>query len=292
MKIHTIDQEFLGAPEVIASYLLEGDDGLLLIETGPASTRKVLERKVKALGFEPEAVKHVLVSHIHLDHSGGAGYWAERGSTVYVHSRGARHLISPEKLLASASRIYQDRMDELWGKTIAIPEERVVVFQDETRHLAGLEVSAVDTPGHARHHLAFQIGDVIFTGDVAGCCLPGCTYPSVPGPPPEFDRETWKESLKKLRDLNPSKLYLTHFGRVEDPTRYLADLEVRLDECVDFVASQSGLSMEELQKSYSVWDRDQAKKWNVTEADYQRYEKANPSFMSAQGIRRYLQAKL
>ena len=290
MKIHTIDQEFLSAPEVIASYLLEGNEGPVLIETGPASTREVLESKVKDLGFELEEVKHVLVTHIHLDHSGGAGYWARRGSTVYVHSRGARHLIQPDKLIASATRIYQDRMDELWGKTIAIPEDQVVVFQDEARKLAGLEIRAIDTPGHARHHLAFQVEDVVFTGDVAGCCLPGCNFPSVPGPPPEFDRKAWKESLEKLRACQASKLYLTHFGRVEEPARYLDDLEKRLDECVDFVAANSALSMEELQQAYSAWDRERAREWNVSDADYERYEKANPSFMSAQGIRRYLEA--
>ncbi|MCA9780387.1 MAG: MBL fold metallo-hydrolase, partial [Candidatus Eremiobacteraeota bacterium] len=204
MKIHIIDQEFLSSPQVIASYLIEGEEGLVLIETGPASVRTTLERKVESLGFQLDQVKHVLVTHIHLDHSGGAGYWAQRGSQVHVHERGARHLVSPEKLLASAARIYQERMDELWGTTIPVPEEKVTIFQEGSKTLCGLTVSALDTPGHARHHLAFQLEEAVFTGDVAGCCLPGCNYPSVPGPPPEFDRETWKQSLDKLRAAKPA----------------------------------------------------------------------------------------
>jgi glyoxylase-like metal-dependent hydrolase (beta-lactamase superfamily II) len=291
MKIHTIDQEFLSSPQVIASYLLEGDDGLVLIETGPASTQATLERKVCELGFELTDVKHVLVTHIHLDHSGGAGYWAQRGSQVYVHSRGARHLISPDKLLASAGRIYLDRMEELWGTTIAIPEERVTVFEEGTRNLSGLEVTALDTPGHARHHLAFQVGNAIFAGDVAACCLPGCKFPSVPGPPPEFDKETWKESLDKLRSAKPEQLFLTHFGQVDNPAEYLDALQGRLDECVDFVAERMDIPMADLEKAYSAWDKEQAKKWGVSDENHARYEKANPSFMSAQGIRRYVERR-
>lgn len=290
-NLFIIDQEFLGAPHVIASYLLEGPDGLVLIETGPASVKATLERKIQELGFSLEQILHVLVTHIHLDHSGGAGYWAERGAQIHVHEKGARHLIEPEKLLASASRIYLDRMDELWGTTIPASAEKVSVFQEGTRSLAGLEVTALDTPGHAGHHLAFLVGDALFSGDVAGCCLLGCNFPSVPGPPPEFDQEAWKSSLSKLRQAQPAALYLTHYGKVDKPGQYLDALEERLHDCVKFVEEREGLTMEELQRAYSEWDRAQSKRWNVSEQDYQRYEKANPCFMSAQGIRRYLQRR-
>lgn len=289
MKVHTIDQEFLSSSQVIASYLLEGKDGHVLIESGPASTQKTLEKKVADLGIRLEDVKHVLVTHIHLDHSGGAGYWAQRGSQVYVHQRGARHLIDPEKLLASAGRIYLDRMDELWGKTIPIPEDQVTVFEEGQLNLCGIEVTALDTPGHARHHLAFRVGNAVFAGDVAACCLPGCSYPSVPGPPPEFDKETWLQSLDKLRQARPERLFLTHYGEVANPAEYLDNLQGRLEECVAFVKERIDLSMPDLEKAYSAWDREEAKKWGVNDEDYARYEKANPSFMSAQGIRRYVE---
>lgn len=288
MKIYTIDQQFLGAPEVIASYLVEAPDSLVLIETGPASTQRVLEASIRDLGFALEDVRHVLVTHIHLDHSGGAGHWAARGSQIYVHPKGGRHLISPDRLLASAARIYGERMDELWGTTLPVPEQQVTLFEEGSLPIGGLMVKAWDTPGHAGHHLAFQLSDALFTGDVAGCKLPRSTFPSVPGPPPEFDLPLWKTSLAKLRATDAGRLYLTHFGEVEEPGLYLEALEKRLEQCVEFVESQGALSDEQLEQAYSAWDREQAGQWGVTDEAYARYEKANPSFMSAQGIRRWV----
>lgn len=288
MRIHTIDQEFLGTPQVIASYLIEAPKGNLLIETGPASTRAVLEKKIEELGFALDSIRHVLVTHIHLDHSGGAGYWAERGATVYVHPKGARHLISPERLLASAQRIYLERMDELWGTTIACPPDRVAVFDDEVLHLGGLEVRAYDTPGHAGHHLAFGIEDVLFTGDVAGVSLPGSDYVSVPAPPPEFDREAWFKSLETLSKVKANKLYLTHFGLVEDPESHFSQLKERIKECVEFIETERAQSTENLEQRYSQWDRERATAKGLDDETYSAYERANPSFMSAQGIARYL----
>lgn len=287
MNVQVIDQEFLGTQEAIASFLIQGSDGYLLIETGPATTQTVLEKKITDLGVALSEVKHVLVSHIHLDHSGGAGYWAARGAKVYVHPKGARHLINPEKLLASAQRIYLDQMETLWGKTLPVPAEQVVELCDQTVTLSGLEVTALDTPGHASHHLAFKIGEALFTGDVAGCRLPGSEFVSVPGPPPEFHLQTWRESLDKLEPLKVENLYLTHFGKVSKPADHFFQLRKRLTACVDFVGRHLGLPPEELAARYQAWDAEQAKEFGVDEETYKAYERANPSFMSAQGIARY-----
>lgn len=292
VKVHIIDLEFLGISQAIAGFLIEAPGGPILVETGPASVRETLERKVRDSGFEPEAVRDVLITHIHLDHSGGAGFWAARGSTVYVHPVGAPHLIDPSRLLASARRIYLDQMDYLWGTTLAIPAERVVKFCDEEREIAGLKVRAIASPGHASHHLAFLLEDCLFTGDVGGCRLPGCEYISVPGPPPEFQLETWFESLDKLEALSPGKLYLTHFGEVEHPEEHFARLRSRLRECADFVYRNRHLSMDELTTAYQDWDREEARRWGVDDETYLAYEKANPSYMSAQGISRYWRKKL
>ena len=288
MTITCIDQEFLGTPKVIASYLVEAPEGYLLIETGPASTQAVLESRLQNAGVALDEIRHVLITHIHLDHSGGAGYWAQRGAKVYVHPKGATHLIDPSRLLASASRIYLDRMDELWGNTIPAPAEQVVPLEEGVHRIAGLEVRAWDTPGHAAHHLAFGVGGDLFTGDVAGVRLPGSQYVSVPAPPPEFHLETWHQSLHKLIEIAPDRLHLTHFGGDFEGLTHLRQLDQRLDECVEFVTAQSELSPEELQVAYQAWDREQAQKYGVDDAAYQAYEKANPIFMSAQGIRRYL----
>jgi glyoxylase-like metal-dependent hydrolase (beta-lactamase superfamily II) len=289
MTITCIDCEFLKTPNVIASYLVEGPQGRLLLECGPASVQATLEAKLQAMGVELESIQHVLVSHIHLDHSGGAGQWARRGARIYVHPKGAPHLVDPSKLLASASRIYLDRMDELWGTTLPIPEEQVIPLPEGTISLAGLEIRAWETPGHAAHHLAFGIGGDLFTGDVAGCRLPGSDYVSVPAPPPEFHLETWLSSLDKLITLAPERLHLTHFGGDFPAQAHLNQLRSRLQECVRFVAEQDPqLSPENLQQLYQAWDREQAARHGVDATTYDRYEKANPSFMSAQGISRYL----
>lgn len=291
VKIDVIDQEFLGTPRAIASFLVHAPDGYLLIESGPATVQDTLEQKVRALGVDPNEIKHVLVSHIHLDHSGGAGYWAKRGATVYVHPKGARHLIDPERLLTSAKRIYQDQMDYLWGKTIAIPANQVVEMEEGAREIAGLTVTALNTPGHAAHHLAFQIGDEIFTGDVAACRLPGSEFVSVPAPPPEFHLETWLKSIEKLISLAPKTLYLTHFGKVDGAVEHLERLRDRLQSCVEFVTKNRDKDPKELARLYQSWDREQASMRNVDDECYQAYERANPAFMSTQGILRYLRKK-
>lgn len=291
MRIHTIDQEFLGTPQVIASFLIEAPLANILIETGPASTQVVLEKKIQDLGVELESIKHVLVSHIHLDHSGGAGHWARRGAQVYVHEKGARHLIEPERLLASAKRIYQDKMDLLWGSTLACPADNVHVLKEGTHSIAGLDLEVLDTPGHAAHHLAFQMEDSIFTGDVAAVRLPQSSYVSVPAPPPEFQLETWLKSLEKLQSRGASRLFLTHFGQVDDPVSHFHQLEKRLHVCVDFVCQHLEQEPTQVEKLYQEWDRSQALASGLDEESYLAYERANPSFMSAQGILRYLHKK-
>lgn len=288
MTITCIDHEFLGTPQVIASYLVQAPEGYILIETGPASSQARLESELLARGVRLEEIAHVLVTHIHLDHAGGAGVWAERGAKVYVHPKGAPHLVDPSKLLASAARIYRDRMDFLWGQTRPVPQQQVVPLEEGVHRIAGLDVHAWDTPGHAAHHFAFGIEGDLFTGDVAGVRLPGCDYVSVPAPPPEFHLESWKSSLLKLIALAPQRLHLTHFGGGFEGLTHLRQLEQRLEECVEFVASQGQLSSEELQTAYQQWDREQAQRFGLDEQAYQAYEKANPVFMSAQGIRRYL----
>lgn len=287
MKIHIIDLDFLGIQQAIASFLVEGPRGLILVETGPAGVQGTLERKVRELGFDPNSIRDVLVTHIHLDHSGGAGYWAARGSQVHAHPIGVPHLVDPSRLLSSAQRIYLDQMDYLWGHTISIPAEQVVGFCDEEKEIAGLKVRAVASPGHASHHLAFQIGENLFTGDVGGCRLPGSEFVSVPGPPPEFQLETWLESLGKLEVLPVENLYLTHFGEVKNPREHFSRLRARLKECAAFVFENRNLGPSELAEIYRAWDREQARAWGVDDSLYLAYEKANPSYMSAQGISRY-----
>ena len=244
--IQTLDLEFFGTDRLIASFLAPVDGGFVLFETGPASSAEALERGVAEAGFELGDLQAVFVTHVHLDHSGGAGVLAERtGCKVFAHPSGAEHLVDPgRKLLPSAERIYGNLMEPLWGTTLGVPEDRLEVVGDgETVKVAGLEVRAWHTPGHAVHHVAWQFGDMVVTGDVAGVRFPGATHVLPPMPPPDIDVEDWRRSLDVLRGLEPKALLLTHFGAFDDPARHLDELERRLvswTETADRVVAEGG----------------------------------------------------
>jgi glyoxylase-like metal-dependent hydrolase (beta-lactamase superfamily II) len=181
--LHCIDLEFQSMPGVIASYLLSGGGEYALVETGPSTTLAALADGLEQLGVSPEQIGTLLVTHIHLDHAGAAGVLVDRypHMQVYVHEVGAPHLIDPSKLLVSATRIYGDRMDELWGEVKPVPAQNVHAVTDgDVVSAAGHHLKALYTPGHASHHVAYQddaTGDM-FTGDVAGATDPSARHRS------------------------------------------------------------------------------------------------------------------
>ena len=234
-----IDTGYNGTPEAIGVYLLLGDRPGL-IETGPASRADVVLAGIREAGLAPEDVQVLAVTHIHLDHAGGAGTLTQRlpNAQVYVHPVGAPHLIDPTKLLNSAGRLYGDELARLFGETIPVPESRLHVLNDsDTLTIGGRTVAAIDTPGHARHHHAYwdaAHGD-LFTGDVAGVALPRSRFVRAPTPPPELDVPAWQASLRRIRALRPRRLLLTHFGPHEWVEDLLGQLEERLLEGVERV---------------------------------------------------------
>src|SRR5918995_4899789 len=245
MKIETIDLNFMGTKQVIASFLLldEGGTSAALVETGPTTCLDRLTNGLKDHGVPPEDVREVFLTHIHLDHAGASGHLAESlpNATFYVHELGYPHLADPSKLVKSAARIYGDRMDELWGDARPVPEERLVILADgDEVEAAGGRLVAHDTPGHAYHHLAYLEPDsgALFTGDVAGIRLPGQSYVRPPTPPPEIDVEAWVKSINHIRQVGPTSLWPTHFGRYEDVERHLGELEQRLQDWLLFVEDQ------------------------------------------------------
>ena len=290
MQIQIIDLNFQSISQAIAAYLVTGPEGAVLIETGPGSTLTRLKAGLAELGHHPSDIRHVLLTHIHLDHAGAAGWWAAQGATVYVHPVGAPHLVDPSKLISSATRIYGDQMDRLWGRLEPAPVENVVAVPNRTRlALAGLIFEAIETAGHASHHYTYRVGDVAFTGDAAGVHLPGSDFLSLPAPPPEFDREKWRETINLLRQERFTTLYPTHFGPVTDPGPYLDALEQLLDEATEFVGQRmaGGAEREEIMADYLSWQKDRAAAVGVSDWLAQRYEAANPNFMSVDGIMRY-----
>ncbi len=238
-RIELIDLNFLGYPLAIAAYLLDNGEESALVEVGPTSTLENLLSHVQALGVPMERIRHLIVTHIHLDHAGALGTLMQRlpEATAYVHPIGAPHLIDPSRLLSSAGRLYGEMMERLWGEVLPVPEDRLRVVRDGERlEVAGHTLLVVDTPGHARHHHAYldEASGTLFAGDVAGVRMPGTTYVRPPTPPPELDIEAWQESLKKLRAMPIRRLALTHFGFFEDVARHLDDLEARLLNWAEF----------------------------------------------------------
>jgi len=231
---YLVDLRFQGVENVIASYLFVGRQGVAIVDTGPSTTIERLVAALQELDVPPEAVRHLVLTHIHLDHGGAAGHLLERfpNARVYVHPLGASHLIDPTRLWASAARIYGDRMELLWGSIRPCAAERVVVVEDgEAIDLVdGRRLRALATPGHASHHHAWldTATGSVFAGDIAGIRISALPFVFPPTPPPDIDLGQWRRSIERLRRLQPSRLYLGHFGPVEDIDWHLDDLLARL----------------------------------------------------------------
>jgi glyoxylase-like metal-dependent hydrolase (beta-lactamase superfamily II) len=288
--VHTIDLHFLQTPHVVASFLVEHPRGAVLVDCGPGSTLPALEAGLQSQGLTTNDVTDVLLTHIHLDHAGAAGELARRGARIHAHPIGVPHLIRPEKLIASAARIYGDRMEKLWGEILPVPEDRVVVPQDDRPFdIEGLSFTALSTPGHAEHHYAYVLGDVCFTGDVGGIRLPGPPHLRVPMPPPEFHLERWRESVRRLQSLSPGRLAAAHFGIFDDVRWHLDRLARALDEVEQFMLDvmPADPSLSELNERFLAWTRDRSQSEGLTDELLVAYEWANPSSMSAAGMQRY-----
>ncbi|MCA9983832.1 MAG: MBL fold metallo-hydrolase [Anaerolineales bacterium] len=288
--IYTIDTHYQGRERATAVYLVAGPAGPLLIETGPGSTLPYVLTGLKQHGYEPADIQHVLVTHIHLDHAGAAGWWARQGAQIYVHERGAPHLIDPSKLINSASRIYGDRMDELWGETLPAPAEQVTVIYDGERlKLNGVEILVLETPGHANHHHAYRIGDECITGDSAGIHLPGSPFVDIPAPPPEFHRERWLETVKKLQAQNFSRIHPTHFGAHDNVAERLSAFALLIDDMTEFIGDclRAGYERDEIVARLYDWVQERLTRGGADEAIRQLHEVANPFAMAVDGISRY-----
>lgn len=294
MQIETIDLHYRGVSHVIASYLILGPEGPVLVETGPGSTLETLLAGLNDHGIAPADIRHVLVTHIHLDHAGAAGWWAGQGATVYVHPFGAPHLIDPSKLIASATRIYKDEMETLWGEILPASPDKVIAVQDgQVIKAGGLSFTAIETPGHARHHHVYQLGEVVFTGDAAGIRFPDSPWIDVPAPPPEFDLETWQRTIDKIRRLGAATLYPTHYGATNEVAVQLDGLQIALEEVVEFVGSlmDESLDRDQMVQRYTEHLQDRVDQIGESSNLAQAMEFANPMAMSVDGISRYLRKR-
>lgn len=291
-----IDLRHQGHPGVIASYLLTGSAGPALVDVGPGAAVPRLLEGLRAAGVAPEEVEHLVLTHVHLDHAGATGTLLRQmpRARAYVHHIGAPHLIRPEKLVASAARIYGDQMATLWGEMLPVPAERLTEIDEGTTLRAGSrELRALYTPGHAIHHVAFHDAHngEVFTGDVAGVRVPSGGTVRPPTPPPDLDLEAWETSIARIEALAPRTLYLAHFGPVRDVAPHLAQLRERLRSWGQLVLAgmRAGEPVEQL-AARLAGDLDAAVMAlppGEREEALDRVELASNHLMAAQGYMRY-----
>ncbi len=289
-RVITLDLNFQGRQQAIACYLIRHADGAVLIESGPGSTLPALQAALAHEGLSPRHVTHVLLTHIHLDHAGAAGWLARQGAKIYVHPVGAPHMLNPEKLIASATRIYGERMESLWGDFLPVPESQLIIPNDaETIEIGDLKFTTINTPGHAEHHYTYLFDDICFSGDVGGVRIPGYPYLRVPMPPPELHLERWHTSIARLRKEKFKYIAPTHFGIFSDVAWHLNEVGKGLDSASRWLEEvmPTDPSIEQMRQSYTSWIMDEGRSMGLDEDVTRAYELANPLGMSADGLLRY-----
>jgi len=229
------DLNFLGKSGIIATGLLHGSSGVALVDPGPTTCLPTLRTALASRGCSVADVRWILLTHIHLDHAAVTGTLLKEcpDARVIVHERGAPHLIDPSKLLVSATRLYGDDMDRLWGEILPVPAANVDLVGDQARlEIAGRDVDVAYTPGHASHHVSFFVRDakIAFVGDTGGMCRPNGRAVLPPTPPPDIDLDAWRASTETILSWNPDVLFLTHFGPQSSPRVHFQDLWKRMND--------------------------------------------------------------
>lgn len=221
-----VDVKYRGKPGYIAACVVDTGDGLALVDPGPTVSLDAVRKGLELLGADLGDVTRILLTHIHLDHAGGTGTLVRENPAiqVFVHERGARHLADPTRLLESATRIYGDRMAELWGEVAAVPAGQITALAGGEQLTFGARpVRVAYTPGHAAHHVSYldQASGFAFVGDAAGLLLVGGRFLMPVTPPPDIDLEAWRETHATIRKWRPARLFHTHFGPGDDPATHL-----------------------------------------------------------------------
>jgi glyoxylase-like metal-dependent hydrolase (beta-lactamase superfamily II) len=269
-----LDLRFQGAERVIGAYLLETDDGPALFDCGPSTCIPRLEEALRERGVALRDLRHLLLSHIHLDHAGAAGALVREhpGLRVHVSEVGAPHLVDPSRLERSARRLYGETFDSLWGELAPVPEANVEVVGDRV-----LGLDCFPSPGHASHHVCYLAADgTLYAGDATGVRIQPAGYVMPPTPPPDVDLEAWSATLDEIERRGPERLALVHFGVADDPERHVRELRRRLAEWAARV--ERGLTEEEFVEAASA---------EVPAAEAPVYERAMPIWQSYAGLRRY-----
>jgi len=270
--LRNIDLHFGGALHAIGVYLVDTDDGLALFDCGPSSTLPALEAGLAQHGLALGDIRHLLLSHIHLDHAGAAGALVRRqpALVVWVSPVGAPHLVDPARLERSARRLYGDLFDTLWGELAPVPEANVRLAEGVV-----LGWEAFPTPGHASHHVSYFREGTLLAGDAAGVRMPGASYVLPVSPPPDVDVVGWHASAEAIRARAPERLALIHFGVHEDVAAHLDRLELELDRWAARV--HDGMAQDEFVAAAQ----------SDAGVDAELYDRVAPFWQSWQGMKRY-----
>lgn len=294
-----VDLQFLGRPGIIATAILQNTSGVALIDPGPSTTLPNLERALSAKGMALRDVRQLLLTHIHLDHAGATGTLVRDNPAieVFVHERGAPHMIDPSRLLASAARLYLGEMERLWGEFLAVPKSQVRILSGgETIVAGGRELRVEHTPGHAVHHVSYfdPSARIAFVGDTAGIRRFGHPYVMPPTPPPDIDLEAWRSSADRILAWDPDTLFLTHFGPLQGARPHFQQLFDRLgtwSRTVRRLLADSTIDDAERERRFvdeAMLDLQRV----VGPAEAEQYGRAGRLDYSWQGLARYWRKKV
>jgi glyoxylase-like metal-dependent hydrolase (beta-lactamase superfamily II) len=293
-----VDVRFLDRPSLIATAVLQSAAGVALVDPGPASTLENLKAALARKGLKVGEVRQLLLTHIHLDHAGATGTLVKENPRieVFVHERGAPHLVDPRKLLASAGRLYGADMERLWGEVLPVPADRVHVLKGgETVAAGGRDLRVAYTPGHASHHVSYfdPSTRIAFVGDTAGIRRGSGAFVMPPTPPPDIDLEAWQESEQRILAWDPDTLFLTHFGPVHGARTHFQELMTRLAEwsrIVRRLIASPDLSEEERQDRFVEEARLELRRI-VGDQEAEQYNRSGRLDYSWQGLARYWRKK-
>jgi glyoxylase-like metal-dependent hydrolase (beta-lactamase superfamily II) len=239
--IHILDTLWLDRPHSIAAALLSSDGHHALIDPGPGSTLATLRQRLQQHGLAITDLSAILLTHIHLDHAGATGALVRENPRlpVYVHSRGAKHMQDPSKLIDSATRLWGAELPRLFGETVPVPADNLRVLEGgETLQLGNRKLAVEYTPGHASHHVSYfdEQEGTAFVGDTAGIRIQGSSYILPATPPPDINLELWDKSFAIVMARRPARLLLTHYGYSEDPAAHFAEYRERLHRWAELAA--------------------------------------------------------
>jgi glyoxylase-like metal-dependent hydrolase (beta-lactamase superfamily II) len=292
-KTHLIDLNHCGRPSVIAAAVLELESGVAIIDPGPASTVPTLRARLHEAGIGLLDIRALVATHIHLDHAGACGTLV-RGNPairVFVHQRGAPHLVDPSRLVASATRLFGDRMDELWGRTVPVPERNVCVVDEGDRFFeGGRGLDILYTPGHASHHVSYFDGEsgLAFVGDATGGRIRAGTAVLPATPPPDIDPAVMLDSVNRILARRPERIFITHFGPAADVEAHAAQHEERLAAWSQRVRESLSEEGDDAARAarFGDWVLDGLRE-TLSEEEVEAYEQGAPPDLSWYGLARY-----